>query len=72
MLLRPWFEFASQRVPKLQSGTADEGSATAQKDPGGRGFSIEDNGEVAQEGRQHPKVFYRREPEATPFIVAKP
>jgi WD40 repeat protein len=72
VLLRPWFEFASQRVPKLQSGTEDEAGATAQKDQGGRGFLIEGNGDVAQEGRQHPKVFYRREPEATPFIVAKP
>jgi WD40 repeat protein len=72
VLLRPWFEFASQRVPKLQSGTEDEAGATAQKDQGGRGFLIEGNDDVAQEGRQHPKVFYRREPETTPFVVAKP
>jgi WD40 repeat protein len=72
VLLRPWFEFASQRVPKLQSGTADDVDPTPQKDQAGRGLLVEDNGDPTQEGRQHPKVFYRREPEITPFIVAKP
>jgi uncharacterized caspase-like protein len=72
VLLRPWFEFASQRVPKLQSSPVDEAGGTAQKDQGGRGLLVEDNGDTAPEGRQHPKVFYRREPETTPFVVAKP
>jgi WD40 repeat protein len=72
LFLRPWFEFASERVPKLQSRTADDADVTPQKDKGGRGLTPEKDADVVQKGRQHPKVFYRREPETIPFIVAKP
>lgn len=72
LFLRPWFEFASQRVPRLQSRSVEDADATTQRDQGGRGILLENDGDIAQVGRQHPKVFYRREPETTPFIVAKP
>lgn len=57
--LRPWFTYASHRVPELQSQSlSSRGLAIVEQDP-------------AAEGRQHPRIFYRREPETTPFVVAK-
>ena len=57
--LRSWFTYASRRVPEL------EGADIAR-----RGFEINDPSQ--RDARQHPRVFYRREPEIVPFIVAKP
>jgi len=67
--LRPWFEYASRRVPDLQTALLTRANT------GGRGFTIED--EVKDPSlssvriRQHPRVFYRREPEITPFVIEK-
>ncbi|MFI5118513.1 MAG: caspase family protein [Terriglobales bacterium] len=69
--LRHWLDFATQLVPQLQLASMQE----AQKQ--GRGFSVVDgeDKEIAlpeQRSLQRPRVFYRRESEAQPFIVAKP
>ncbi len=76
VLLRPWFEFASRRVPSLQASMEqmlltqpDPGAANK---PGTRGFLLSKKPRADEQGRQHPRVFYRREPEADPFVVAKP
>jgi WD40 repeat protein len=57
--LRPWFAYASRRVPELES-----------VDIVRRGFEVDDPSQ--RDARQHPRMFYRREPELQPFIVAKP
>ncbi|HLJ76345.1 MAG TPA: caspase family protein, partial [Acidobacteriaceae bacterium] len=57
--LRPWFTYAVRRVPDLQA---------AQLDRRALGIAGKD---AAKETRQHPRIFYRREPEKDPFIVAK-
>ena len=69
--LRHWLDFATQLVPQLQLASMRE----AQRQ--GRGVGIIDGEEkeiVSPEQRslQRPRVFYRREIEAQPFIVARP
>src|SRR5208282_4617759 len=66
--LRHWLDYATQLVPQLQLALMQE----AQKQ--GRGFSVIDGEEKEiaspeQRSLQRPRVFYRREPEAQPFIV---
>ena len=60
--LREWLEYAVQRVPQMQ---AEIQRAPLEK--------LREHYEPAQsEGNiQRPRVFYRREIEAQPFIVAK-
>jgi WD40 repeat protein/uncharacterized caspase-like protein len=65
-LAREWFNYAEERVPQMQERemqtrllldfAVDEAKA---KDP-------------KQRSTQRPRVFYRRELEALPFVVAKP
>jgi WD40 repeat protein len=62
--LRPWFAYAGRRVPELQIALINGTSLS------GRGMHRP--GAAGANGSQHPRMFYRREPEATPFIVAKP
>jgi len=69
--LRHWLDYATQLVPQLQLALMQE----AQKQ--GRGFSVIDGEEKEiaspeQRSLQRPRVFYRREPEAQPFLVARP
>lgn len=57
--LRPWFNFAVRRVPQLQSSQlAQRGVLLLGVHP-------------KLETQQHPRVFYRRDAETAPFIVAK-
>jgi WD40 repeat protein len=69
--LRHWLDFATQLVPQLQLALMQQAQSQ------GRGIAIVDgeDKEIAspeQRSLQRPRVFYRREPEAQPFIVAKP
>jgi len=69
--LRHWLDFATQLVPQLQLASRQEGQKQ------GQGFAVVDgeDKEIAspeQRSLQRPRVFYRHEPEAQPFIVAKP
>jgi hypothetical protein len=65
--LRPWFEYASHRVPNLQ------GTFLYEAKNKGRVFVLAGSaGSVPVGASQHPRVFYRREPEVSPFVVAKP
>ena len=67
--LRKWFEFAGGEVPRLERRLMEERS-------GGAALIIVDGEEKlsdpAQRNLQHPRIFYRRESEGSPFIVAKP
>lgn len=51
--------YASRRAPELQSARQALRAA------------VSDTQAPGQEARQHPRVFYRREPEADPFVVAR-
>lgn len=57
--LRPWFNYAVRRVPQLQSAQLAR-----------RGVHLAGGGSK-EETQQHPRVFYRRDAETAPFIVAK-
>ncbi|MEA2235361.1 MAG: hypothetical protein QOC81_85 [Thermoanaerobaculia bacterium] len=70
VVVREWFDFATQRVPQLQMELMQE---TA-----GRGVKVafvkgeESIADPAQRNLQRPRVFYRREQEARPLVVARP
>jgi uncharacterized caspase-like protein len=66
---REWLDFATLRVPQIQE--------TKMKESRGVGIDIafvegEKNTEPDKRSVQRPRVFYRRELEANPLIVAKP
>ncbi len=65
-LAREWFNYAEERVPQMQEREMQTrllldfaGNEAKGKDP-------------KQRSIQRPRVFYRRELEARPFVVAKP
>ncbi len=63
VLAREWFNYATERVPQMQ-----------EKNLGSRILLEEEKAKDPATGRsvQRPRVFYRRELEARPFVVAKP
>jgi WD40 repeat protein len=71
VLVREWFDFATQRVPQLQVELMKEAQA-------GRGVTVafvkgdEQIADPAERNVQRPRVFYRRELEAQALIVARP
>jgi uncharacterized caspase-like protein len=61
--LREWFDFVVQRVPRMRDDKFMQSSKQQNK-------SL-DIVEVAERGKlQTPRVFYRREPETQPWVVA--
>jgi WD40 repeat protein len=65
VILREWFDYAKRRVPRLRQEKVELEARRQNK-------ALEEV-EVAEQGRvQRPKVFYRREPELQPFVVARP
>jgi WD40 repeat protein/uncharacterized caspase-like protein len=70
LIAREWLDFATERVPQMQQQKMDEGR--------GVGLAIaftEGETNVADPQKrsvQRPRVFYRRELEANPLIIAKP
>jgi WD40 repeat protein/uncharacterized caspase-like protein len=70
VIAREWLNFATERVPQMQQ----------EKMAAGRGVGLEISfaeGETnvtdpAKRSVQRPRVFYRRELEATPLVIAKP
>jgi WD40 repeat protein/uncharacterized caspase-like protein len=74
--LRPWLEFATHRVPILEAQlTADSnsiGPVAALPGGNGRGVKRPNQAQSAPTARQHPRVFYRREPDSRPLVVARP
>ena len=63
VLLREWVDYAVQRVPRMQQAEAAERRQFVKK-------QVEQ--ETKDEEVQTPRVFYRREPDLNPFIVARP
>ena len=68
--VREWLDYAARRVPELQITLME----TAQKQ--GREVSIVEGEQKFKELEartlQRPRVFYRRQTEGQPFVVAKP
>jgi WD40 repeat protein/uncharacterized caspase-like protein len=70
LIAREWLDFATERVPQMQQ----------EKMTQGRGVGLEISfaeGETnvsdpAKRSVQRPRVFYRRELETTPLVIAKP
>jgi hypothetical protein len=69
VVLREWLDFATERVPQMQE--------TKMRSTRGVGLEIafvegeEKVADVDKRTLQRPRVFYRREQEAQPLIVAK-
>jgi WD40 repeat protein len=70
VLVREWFDYATRRVPQMQVELMKEAQA-------GRGVHVafvkgeEQIADPAERNVQRPRVFYRREVEAQPLVVAK-
>lgn len=68
--VREWLDYARRRVPGMQRAMMEKARAL------GRELAFVDGEETISElgkrSLQHPRVFYRREPEVHPLIVAKP
>jgi uncharacterized caspase-like protein len=71
IVVREWFDYATQRVPQMQLALMKEAQS-------GRGVKVafvkgdEQIADPAERNLQRPRVFYRRETEAQPLIVARP
>ena len=63
VIAREWLDFATERVPQMQE----------QKINQGRGLGLEVSfAEGEARSVQRPRVFYRRELETNPLVIAKP
>jgi uncharacterized caspase-like protein len=70
VVLREWLDYATERVPRMQEAKMKEGRGLTHKVAFAEGEEkVED---VDKRNVQRPRVFYRREPESQPMIVAKP
>lgn len=67
---REWLDFATERVPQMQEEKMKESRGVGLD----FGFNEGDQGTVnpEQRGVQRPRVFYRRELEINPLVIAKP
>ena len=69
VIVREWFDYATQRVPQMQ--------IELMRETNGRGVKVafvkgeEHIADPAERSVQRPRVFYRREREARPLVVAK-
>jgi WD40 repeat protein len=63
VLLREWFDYAMSRVPNLRQEQMGQQTQRRGKDL----VEIEEKGSV-----QQPRVFYRRESDVRPFVIARP
>jgi len=59
IVVRDWFDYAAERVPQMQSERMRQQ---------GRGIGVVYTGE---QGVQRPRLFYRREMDARPLVVAR-
>lgn len=70
VVLREWLDYATERVPRMQEAKLKEGRGLTHKVAFVEGEEkVED---VDKRSVQRPRVFYRREPESQPMVVAKP
>jgi hypothetical protein len=70
LLAREWLDFATERVPQMQEQKMIEGRGV------GLAIAFTDGEATVAEPQkrtvQRPRVFYRREMEANPLVIAKP
>ncbi|MBI3001776.1 MAG: caspase family protein [Deltaproteobacteria bacterium] len=70
VVVKEWLDYATTRVPQMQTAMMKEGRSRGQE------VVFVDGEEAIKElekrSLQHPRVFYRREVEAQPLVVAKP
>lgn len=74
---RKWLDYAVQRVPELQLDEMQKRDAEVKQNPTKRSGVVFLNGDnknlpPEKRGLQSPRIFYRRELETNPLIVAKP
>jgi WD40 repeat protein len=70
VVLHEWLDYATERVPRMQEAKLKEGRGLTHKVAFVEGEEkVED---VDKRSVQRPRVFYRREPESQPMVVAKP
>src|SRR5205085_12168109 len=69
IMIREWLDFAAERVPQIdQEEISKVGKKARQLErEKGKAEGKGDDGSI-----QRPRVFYRREAEAEPLIIAKP
>ncbi len=69
VVTREWFDYATRRVPEMQLDKMEQS-----RDAGGNlSFAEHERGlTITQRAGQRPRVFYRREPESQPLVIAKP
>jgi uncharacterized caspase-like protein len=70
VLLREWLDYATDRVPRMQESKIKEGRGLKHTVAFVEGEEKVDD--LDKRNVQRPRVFYRREPESQPMIVAKP
>jgi hypothetical protein len=67
--VREWFDYATQRVPELQMQAMAEAHET------GRELTMVDEeqaiSDVEKRKLQHPRAYYRREPESNLLVISK-
>ena len=70
VVMREWLDFAALRVPQLQTGALEQArKARGEADFANAAALLQ---EMEQQLLQRPRVFYRREPEAQPLVIARP
>jgi len=65
--VREWLDYASTRVPQLQLDAMQDLEKRGRKVAVVRGEETE--ADPLKRSLQQPRIFYRREPERTPFVV---
>jgi WD40 repeat protein/uncharacterized caspase-like protein len=69
VLLREWLDFATERVPEMQQQESEQQQAQRRRLDRIK-FAETDSGN--RRSLQHPRVFYRREAEPNPMVIARP
>jgi len=70
VVLREWLDYATNRVPRMQEAKMKEGRGLKHQVAFVEGEEKVE--EADKRSVQRPRVFYRREPESQPMVVAKP
>ncbi len=72
ILLREWLDYATARVPQIQEIEAGRKREFEREKPTMPTKTTMPPKTVAVDNVQRPRVFYRREPEPHPMVVARP
>lgn len=70
VVLREWLDYATERVPRMQEAKMREGRGLKHQVAFVEGEEKVE--EMDKRNVQRPRVFYRREPESQPMVVARP